>query len=158
MDGTNQHRGKTPRGIDNPTKSRPHGPVNFAPHEDVDQAAVQELTRFRVSPLGQIHQCCEHIPYNSAKKDFFEKTGRESMEVFKYQFQLPGDDNRYTVMWDYNIGLVRMTPFFKCLGYAKTKPSQMLDKNLGLRDITPSVTGGAVSAQARGSAETRQSR
>lgn len=22
-------------------------------------------------------------------------------------------------MWDYNIGLVRMTPFFKCLGYPK---------------------------------------
>lgn len=22
-------------------------------------------------------------------------------------------------MWDYNIGLVRMTPFFKCRGYGK---------------------------------------
>lgn len=70
-------------------------------------------------------------------------------------------------MWDYDVGLVRITPFFKCLGYAKvstpcvtvsiseptadslskTKPSQMLDKNPGLRDITPSITGGAVSAQ-----------
>ena len=57
-----------------------------------------------------------------------------------------------------------MTPFFKCLGYPKvtcvtatqqnsiadslqTKPSQMLDKNPGLRDITPSITGGSVSAQ-----------
>lgn len=22
-------------------------------------------------------------------------------------------------MWDYDVGLVRITPFFKCLGYAK---------------------------------------
>lgn len=25
----------------------------------------------------------------------------------------------YAVMWDYNVGLVRMTPFFKCRGYGK---------------------------------------
>ncbi|KAK5998437.1 hypothetical protein PT974_00816 [Cladobotryum mycophilum] len=147
MDRMLPSRSKTSKGLDNPTMPRPQGPVNFAPFEDVDEASVQELSRFRVRPFGQIRQSCEHIPYNSSKKDFFEKTGRESMEVFKYQFQIPEDDNCYTVMWDYNVGLVRMTPFFKSLGYAKTKPSQMLDKNPGLRDITPSVTGGAVTAQ-----------
>lgn len=60
-----------------------------------------------------------------------------------------------------------MTPFFKCLGYGKvsfrmtlnhwrpgadskqTKPSQMLDKNPGLREISPSITGGSVSAQGK---------
>ncbi|RFU77271.1 apses transcription factor xbp1 [Trichoderma arundinaceum] len=123
-------------------KAKLQGPINFAPFEDIDQASYQEMCRFRVIPFGQIRQNCEHIPYNSSKKDFFEKTGRESIEVFKYEFRLPGEDISYTVMWDYNVGLVRMTPFFKCLGYPK-----MLDKNPGLRDISPSVTGGAVSAQ-----------
>ncbi|KAL6881271.1 hypothetical protein J3F83DRAFT_46106 [Trichoderma novae-zelandiae] len=126
-------------------KSKPQGPVNFAPFEDVDPASYRELRQFQVTPFGHIRQNCEHIPYNSSKKDFFEKTGRESIEVFKYEFRYK--DLSYTVMWDYNVGLVRMTPFFKCLGYAKTKPSQMLDKNPGLRNISPSITGGAVSAQ-----------
>lgn len=31
----------------------------------------------------------------------------------------------------------------------QTKPSQMLDKNPGLRDISPSITGGSVSAQGK---------
>lgn len=39
--------------------------------------------------------------------------------VFKYEFALPGESAEYPVMWDYNIGLVRMTPFFKCRGYGK---------------------------------------
>lgn len=62
------------------TKSKPLGPVNFAPFEVIDQASYQEICRFRVSPLGKIRQSCQHIPYNSSKKDFFEKTGRESIE------------------------------------------------------------------------------
>lgn len=41
------------------------------------------------------------------------------LPVFKYDFKLPGEDAEYTVMWDYNIGLVRMTPFFKCCQYGK---------------------------------------
>lgn len=33
---------------------------------------------------------------------------------------MQGDNIKdYTVMWDYDVGLVRITPFFKCLGYAK---------------------------------------
>ncbi|KAH0496837.1 hypothetical protein TgHK011_004181 [Trichoderma gracile] len=138
-------KGRAPVNAVGVPKLKPQGPVNFAPYEDVDQAAYRELRQFLVTPLGQIRHNCEHIPYNSSKKDFFEKTGRESIEVFKYEFRYK--DLTYTVMWDYNVGLVRMTPFFKCLGYAKTKPSQMLDKNPGLRDISPSITGGAVSAQ-----------
>lgn len=39
--------------------------------------------------------------------------------VFQYIFKVPGDDAEYTVMWDYNVGLVRMTPFFKCCRYSK---------------------------------------
>ncbi|PHH64799.1 hypothetical protein CDD81_3865 [Ophiocordyceps australis] len=118
------------------------GPVRFPPFEHLDEDAVREVTRYQVKALGQIQHCCEHIPYNSAKKDFFEKTGRESIEAFSYEFCVPGQSSTYKVMWDYNIGLVRMTPFFKCLGYAK-----MLDKNPGLREISPSITGGSVTAQ-----------
>lgn len=43
--------------------------------------------------------------------------------VFKYDFRVPGDEMEYTVMWDYNVGLVRMTPFFKCCQYGKVGPN-----------------------------------
>jgi len=39
--------------------------------------------------------------------------------AFHYEFKVPGDDAIYRVMWDYNVGLVRMTSFFKCRGYSK---------------------------------------
>ncbi|KAL6898361.1 hypothetical protein GGI43DRAFT_385236 [Trichoderma evansii] len=148
-------KAKSSAGVANMTRSKPLGPINFAPFEEIDQASYREICRFRVSPFGKIRQSCQHIPYNSSKKDFFEKTGRESIEVFKYEFRLPGTEKIYTVMWDYNVGLVHMTPFFKCLEYTKarplnglfTTPAQMLSQNPGLREISPSITGGAVSAQ-----------
>lgn len=62
------------------SKSKPLGPINFAPFEEIGQASYREMNRFHVSPLGKIRQNCQHIPYNSSKKDFFEKTGRESIE------------------------------------------------------------------------------
>lgn len=34
---------------------------------------------------------------------------------------MPGEEKEYTVMWDYNIGLTRITPFFKCFKYPKVK-------------------------------------
>ncbi|KAM4056783.1 hypothetical protein HRG_003648 [Hirsutella rhossiliensis] len=123
-------------------KSRTQGPVRFPPFEDVGAHIMQEIVAYQISSFGQIQQCSEHIPYNSTKKNFYEKTGRESIEAFKYEFRVPGQQATYKVMWDYNIGLVRMTPFFKCLGYPK-----MLEKNPGLREISPSITGGSVSAQ-----------
>jgi len=42
-----------------------------------------------------------------------------ALTVFHYNFKLPGDGTDYCVMWDYNTGLVRMTPFFKCCKYGK---------------------------------------
>ena len=41
--------------------------------------------------------------------------------VFQYVFTVPGDETEYVVMWDYNVGLVRMTPFFKCCKYPKVR-------------------------------------
>lgn len=39
--------------------------------------------------------------------------------VFQYTFTIPGEDKEWTVMWDYNIGLVRTTHLFKCNDYSK---------------------------------------
>ncbi|OHX00841.1 apses transcription factor xbp1 [Colletotrichum incanum] len=129
------------------SKYKPRGVIKYYPFENVDEMTGREVHHFRVTPFGRIQESCAHIPYNSGKKDFFEKTGRESFEVFKYEFKNPGDDNEYTVMWDYNVGLVRMTPFFKCCKYSKTVPAKMLSLNPGLKDITHSITGGAIAAQ-----------
>ncbi|KAL2259457.1 hypothetical protein VTK26DRAFT_6855 [Humicola hyalothermophila] len=135
---------------DNPkaaSRCKVKGTVNFPPYERLDEAALREVRRFHVYPFGSIHDTCRRIPYNSGKKDFFSKTGREFFEVFQYDFRIPSDDTTYTVMWDYSVGLVRMTPFFKCRGYSKTTPAKMLNQNPGLKDITYSITGGAIKAQ-----------
>lgn len=41
--------------------------------------------------------------------------------VFQYEFKVPWDGNNktYSVFWDYQVGLVKITPFFKCLGHGK---------------------------------------
>ena len=42
--------------------------------------------------------------------------------VYHYNFRMPGDDatkDAHCVMWDYNIGLVRITAVFKSLNYPK---------------------------------------
>lgn len=62
------------------TKGRAKGLVGFLPHERLDEAALREVRKYHVFPLGKIQDYCRHIPYNSGKKDFFEKTGRESFE------------------------------------------------------------------------------
>ncbi|KAK0744144.1 transcription regulator HTH, apses-type DNA-binding domain-containing protein, partial [Schizothecium vesticola] len=129
-------------------KARASGQVRFPPFEDLDEASLREVRRFQVRPFPSlIRDNARRIPYNSGKKDFSQKTNRDSFQVFQYEFRLPGDDHVYTVLWDYNIGLVRMTPFFKCCRYSKTTPAKMLNQNPGLRDITHSITGGAITAQ-----------
>lgn len=69
---------KDPGGL---AKSKLRGQVNYPPFENnLDELSLREMRKFRVKPLGSIQQNCLHIPYNSGKKDFFEKTGRESFE------------------------------------------------------------------------------
>ncbi|KAL2060877.1 hypothetical protein VTL71DRAFT_8929 [Oculimacula yallundae] len=128
-------------------KGKIKGEVNFPPFECLDEEVLREVRKFQIFPLGNIQEYARHIPYNSEKKTFLEKTGRESFEVFQYVFKVPGDDKEYVVMWDYNIGLVRITPFFKCCKYSKTTPAKMLNMNAGLKEITHSITGGALAAQ-----------
>jgi hypothetical protein len=62
------------------TKGKIKGEVNFPPYEHFDEATVGELKKFEVYPLGKVQDYCRHIPYNSEKKTFLEKTGRESFE------------------------------------------------------------------------------
>ncbi|KAL5118858.1 hypothetical protein ACEQ8H_003180 [Pleosporales sp. CAS-2024a] len=125
------------------------GTVNYPPYEACNDGDLQaEHQRFRVFPLGEIRRKgIRHIPYNSDKKDFIHKTGRDAFEVFQYTYKIPGEDKEYVVVWDYNIGLVRMTPFFKSCKFTKTVPAKALNQNHGLKDISYSITGGALVCQ-----------
>jgi hypothetical protein len=61
-------------------KGKIKGEVNFPPFEQFDEETAREVQKFEVYPLGKIQEYCRHIPYNSEKKTFLEKTGRESFE------------------------------------------------------------------------------
>ncbi|KAI4109554.1 MAG: hypothetical protein LQ339_001667 [Xanthoria mediterranea] len=128
-------------------KGRPQIEVNYWPCEGRDGKAEDEHRKYSVFPIGHIAEYCKHVPYRSEKKSLLSKTGREGFHVFQYTFQMPHDDKRQTIMWDYNIGLVRITPFFKALQYPKTTPARMLGKNPGLKEICHNITGGSLAAQ-----------
>ncbi|OQE43186.1 hypothetical protein PENCOP_c003G06615 [Penicillium coprophilum] len=123
------------------------GECRYPPCEERDAELEKAHRELSLRPLGNIADYPRHIPYASDKKTFQEKTGRDSFHVFQYTFQLPGEEKEWHVMWDYNIGIVRITHLFKCNGYSKTTPAKMLNQNPGLRDICHSITGGALSAQ-----------
>ncbi|RHZ56396.1 hypothetical protein CDV55_104889 [Aspergillus turcosus] len=129
------------------TKAKPRGEVRYPPCEERDEELARKHREFRIHPASDIAEYARHIPYNSDKKSFQERTGRESFEVFQYTFKLPGEEKEWIVMWDYNIGLVRTTHLFKCNDYSKTTPAKMLNANPGLREICHSITGGALAAQ-----------
>ncbi|KAJ5918045.1 hypothetical protein N7454_010420 [Penicillium verhagenii] len=112
---------------------KPIGEVRYPPCEDRDEALLQIHREYKLYPLGNISDFPRHIPYNSQKKDFHEKTGRDCFNVFHYTFQMPGDDYKWMVMWDYNIGL--------------TAPGKVMNYIPGLRNICHSITGGALAAQ-----------
>ncbi|CAG8272507.1 unnamed protein product [Penicillium salamii] len=123
------------------------GQCRFPPCEERDEGLAKAHREFRLQPLGNIADYPRQIPYASDKKTFQQRTGRDSFHVFQYNFQIPGEEKVWHVMWDYNIGIVRITHLFKCNGYAKTTPGKMLAQNNGLREICHSITGGALAAQ-----------
>lgn len=63
------------------TQGRFRGDVRYPPYEDdkTPELAAQHK-RFQIYPMGDIAKYCRHIPYNSEKKSFLEKTGREAFE------------------------------------------------------------------------------
>ena len=72
-------------------KAKIKGEVNYAPFEKFDEDTMREIQRFQVYPLGKIREYSRHIPYNSEKKSFLEKTGRESFEgMVSLQFWYSG--------------------------------------------------------------------
>lgn len=62
------------------SKGKIKGRVMFPPSEILDQDSLRAVRKFKVFPLGEIAMYPRHIPYNSEKKSFLEKTGRESFE------------------------------------------------------------------------------
>jgi hypothetical protein len=69
------------------TKGKIVGDVNYPPFDSLDEEITHEIRKFRVYPLGKIQMYPRHIPYNSEKKTFLEKTGRESFEgIFEHDF------------------------------------------------------------------------
>lgn len=61
-------------------KGKTKGEIRYRPCEIQDAEIKEQHERFQVYPMGQIADSCRHIPYNSEKKSFLEKTGRESFE------------------------------------------------------------------------------
>ncbi|KAL1306291.1 hypothetical protein AAFC00_004376 [Neodothiora populina] len=138
------------------------GAVNYPPYEcnendgvltkpERDELLMQHK-RFKIYPSGGdeglIHDYVRSVPYSSNKKTFSGRTGREGFELFQYVFQKPDEPGKeYVVMWDYQNGLVRITPFFKSLNYPKTAPNKVLGYNNGLRELSHSITGGSIAAQ-----------
>ncbi len=63
------------------TKSQAKGQVSYPPHESRPGTELyQQHKKYQLYPLGHIAEYCRHIPYNSEKKSFLAKTGRESFE------------------------------------------------------------------------------
>ncbi|KAJ5544491.1 hypothetical protein N7535_007110 [Penicillium sp. DV-2018c] len=123
------------------------GEVRYRPHLAQDPELERLHREFAIHPMGAIDRYPREIPYNSEKKTFSGRTGRDCFNVFQYTFRMPGEEKAWTVMWDYNIGIVRITHLFKCMGHPKTTPGKVLNQNPGLKDICHSITGGALSAQ-----------
>lgn len=61
-------------------RGKTNGVVRFPPHEAPNEEIAAQHKRFQIYPMGHIGDYCRHIPYNSEKKSFQEKTGRESFE------------------------------------------------------------------------------
>lgn len=62
------------------TKDKIRGKMRYPPCEERDEELTKQHREFQIFPMGNIADYPRHIPYNSDKKTFQEKTGRESFE------------------------------------------------------------------------------
>ena len=63
-----------------------------------------------------------------------------SIKVYQYTFRMPDDDrgkDPHAVMWDYNVGLVRITSFIKSLGHSKVIPLSLMLQSRQIRLTYP---------------------
>jgi hypothetical protein len=56
------------------------GQCRYPPHEEHDDSLATQHQMFEVYPVGKIAAYPRHIPYNSEKKLFLERTGRDCFE------------------------------------------------------------------------------
>ncbi|KAB8242834.1 hypothetical protein BDV35DRAFT_383654 [Aspergillus flavus] len=63
------------------------GELRYPPCEERSEALIQAHRQFQLHPMGDIAEYPRHIPYNSDKKSFSEKTGRESFEGYWMPFE-----------------------------------------------------------------------
>ncbi|KAB8277200.1 hypothetical protein BDV30DRAFT_245531 [Aspergillus minisclerotigenes] len=63
------------------------GELRYPPCEERSEALIQAHHQFQLHPMGDIAEYPRHIPYNSDKKSFQEKTGRESFEGYWMPFE-----------------------------------------------------------------------
>lgn len=62
------------------TRGTIRGECRYPPCEYQDQLLAAHHQQYEIHPMGHIAEFPRHIPYNSEKKSFLDKTGRESFE------------------------------------------------------------------------------
>ena len=61
-------------------KAEPKGEINYPPYEGKDETIAAAYELFDVKPVGRICDYPKRIPYNSDKKTFQQRTGRDGFE------------------------------------------------------------------------------
>lgn len=67
----------------------PRGEVRYPPFETSNEKLLQQHREFQLHPMGRIAEFPRHIPYQSDKKSFQEKTGRDSFNGITCSLFLP---------------------------------------------------------------------
>lgn len=62
------------------TRGKIRGELRYPPCEERDEELARLHREYQIHPMGRIAEYPRHIPYNSDKKSFQERTGRESFE------------------------------------------------------------------------------
>lgn len=57
-----------------------HGDCRYPAYEDEDETLAVHHQQHEIHPLGRIMEYPRHVPYNSEKKSFLEKTQRDGFE------------------------------------------------------------------------------
>lgn len=61
-------------------KGSVHGECRYPAYEDSDEIFAAHHQQYQIHPLGKIMQYPRHVPYNSEKKPFLERTQRDGFE------------------------------------------------------------------------------
>jgi hypothetical protein len=72
--------------------SNVRGECRYPPDEFQDELLEAKHQMYEVYPIGDIATYPRHIPYNSEKKLFWEKTGRESFEGMEIPLEIRAGD------------------------------------------------------------------